>query len=163
VLIQVRGGNNISQVVFAECELSAPDSGTAYTGPGISLDAGTNASDVLDQVRFVSCYSSLIRQPYDCPARATRRCRDRSARRRGRAASGRPSCGRSPRRLIYVDSSSANARATAASGVSAAPSALKRASSSAARVSRRNAVRRSYVIVSVNSRGNPCRANAAPA
>jgi hypothetical protein len=57
VLIKVRGGNNISQVVFAECELSAPDSGTAYTGPGISLDAGTNASDVLDQVRFVSCYS----------------------------------------------------------------------------------------------------------
>ncbi len=57
MLIQAGGGNNVSQVVFAECELSAPEGGTAYTGAGITLDVGADAGDVLDQVRFISCYS----------------------------------------------------------------------------------------------------------
>lgn len=57
VLIQVRGGNNLSQVVFAECELSAPEGGTQYMGAGIVLDPGTNVGDVLDQIRFVSCFA----------------------------------------------------------------------------------------------------------
>jgi len=35
VLIKVRGGNNISQVVFAECELSAPTAGQPT--PGLAL------------------------------------------------------------------------------------------------------------------------------
>ncbi len=68
------------------------------------------------------------------------------------------------RRCVYTpESFSSIASAIAASGLSAAPSAVRRVSSSAARLSRRSAARRSCVVVSVDSRSNPCRENAASA
>src|SRR5580700_1805781 len=71
--------------------------------------------------------------------------------------------GRSGRHVLYVDSHSSSASAIAASGVSAAPSAFSRASSSGASPLHRKTMRRSCVAVSVNSRSYPCRPNAAAA
>jgi len=69
----------------------------------------------------------------------------------------------SGRALPYFASFSSLVSAIAASGLSALPSAVSRVSSLAARLSLRRTARRSCVVVSVNSRANPCRANAASA
>lgn len=62
--LQVSGGTSgspsiITQVWFAECEFGIPNqSSTTYTGGGVVIGP-TDANDIIDQIRFVDCYSSL--------------------------------------------------------------------------------------------------------
>lgn len=56
--IEVSGGNYVTEVWFAQCELAATETVTLYTGPGVVIDPGTDVGDVIDQIRFVSCYST---------------------------------------------------------------------------------------------------------
>jgi hypothetical protein len=61
LFIQPANGHYVEELWFAHCEFTPPESGTAYTGGGIVIDptGGAGGGGIIDQVRFVDCYSCL--------------------------------------------------------------------------------------------------------
>ncbi|MBV9233940.1 MAG: hypothetical protein JO030_07855 [Candidatus Eremiobacteraeota bacterium] len=57
LLIQPSGRGSVLRAVFVGCQFGSTENQTNYTGPGIFIDQ-SNTSGVIDQIRFVSCWSS---------------------------------------------------------------------------------------------------------
>jgi hypothetical protein len=57
LLIQPSGRGSVLRAVFVGCQFGSTDTQTSYTGPGIRIDQSMT-SGVIDQIRFVSCWSS---------------------------------------------------------------------------------------------------------
>lgn len=57
LLIQPSNTGSVVQAVFVGCVFGQTENPTAYTGPGVFVDQ-SQTSGVVDQVRFVSCWSS---------------------------------------------------------------------------------------------------------
>lgn len=56
----VENPNFITQVWFAQCEFGIPNkSSTTYSGGGVVIAPTDNSTYVIDQIRFVDCYSCL--------------------------------------------------------------------------------------------------------
>jgi hypothetical protein len=63
--IQPANGRYVEELWFANCEFTPPEAGTAYAGAGILVDPvnGPGGGGLIDQVRFVDCYSCLWHGP----------------------------------------------------------------------------------------------------
>ncbi|HZY97736.1 MAG TPA: hypothetical protein VFE35_11625 [Candidatus Cybelea sp.] len=57
LLIQPSGRGSVLRAVFVGCQFGSTDTQTSYTGAGIRIDQSMT-SGVIDQIRFVSCWSS---------------------------------------------------------------------------------------------------------